>query len=134
MRSYKVLIIDDSEISRAVLKAGMRRFQDLEMRVVGVAKNGNEGIWLAKTAHPDVITLDLDMPGMDGLTCLMELLANDPKLNVIVISNLAETEQAKECLVYGAKKVIAKQGLSVEKLQTAVAEIIRYLEKSSDQE
>jgi DNA-binding NarL/FixJ family response regulator len=124
VKRYSVIIVDDSEISRSVLKAGIRQFKDIEIRIAGVARNGKEGVWLAKTARPDVVTLDLDMPDMDGLSCLMELLAENPALRIIVISNLAHTDQAKECLVYGAKKVLSKQTLTVRQLEDAIAEVL----------
>lgn len=124
IKRYNIIIIDDSEISRSVLKAGIRQFKGIEIRVAGVARNAKEGIWLVKTAKPDLVTLDLDMPDMDGLSCLMEMLANNADLRVIVISNLAHTDQAKECLMYGAKKVLSKQTLTVRQFEDAVAEVL----------
>ncbi|HOQ06599.1 MAG TPA: chemotaxis response regulator protein-glutamate methylesterase [Clostridiales bacterium] len=66
-----VLVIDDSAFMRKVLRDIMESAHDI--KVVGTAKNGLEALEMVRELHPDVITLDLNMPSMDGLTCLREL-------------------------------------------------------------
>lgn len=70
-KTIGVLIIDDSSFIRKVLRDILDGTHDI--KVIGAAKNGLEALDMARELHPDVITLDLNMPSMDGLTCLREL-------------------------------------------------------------
>lgn len=68
MRKTRVLIIDDSALVRAVLQSSLSRHPDIE--IVGLAADGNEGIHMLQTLRPDVATLDVEMPNMNGLEVL----------------------------------------------------------------
>lgn len=83
----KVLVVDDSALIRKLLREIISRYHDLH--VVGVAKDAFEARDLVKQHSPDVITLDIEMPRMDGLTFLAKLMAARPT-PVIMISTLTE--------------------------------------------
>src|SRR5690554_2155065 len=68
----RVLIVDDSVFMRKILKDILD--EDPEIEVVGIAKNGKEALEVARWVTPDVITLDVEMPIMNGLECLKFLL------------------------------------------------------------
>src|ERR671913_587310 len=107
VRRSRVLIVDDSAIVRTMLSNVLKAEPDME--VVGLAADPYAARDLIESARPDVITLDLEMPKMDGLTFLRQLMAQHP-LPVIIVSALTQTGSAAslEALSAGAIDVIAK--------------------------
>jgi two-component system, chemotaxis family, protein-glutamate methylesterase/glutaminase len=105
----KVLIVDDSAIVRKVLTEELSKFEDIQ--VVGSAMDPYVARDKILELHPDVLTLDLEMPRMDGLSFLAKLMKHYP-LPVIVVSSLAphNSEVALKALELGAVDVIAKPG------------------------
>lgn len=87
-QKISVVLVDDSSVIRGVLTR-MLEADDL-IQVVGSASNGQVGITLAGSKKPDVIILDVEMPVMDGLTALPEILKASPKTKVIMCSSLTE--------------------------------------------
>ncbi len=107
-RKIKILIIDDSAFMRQSLSFLLAK--DLELEVVGTAKDGKEGYELAKKLHPDLITLDVEMPVMNGLEAL-QLIMKDAPTSVIMISSVT-TEGAEATLrafEYGAVDFFSKE-------------------------
>lgn len=104
----KVLIVDDSALMRKVLKEIL--VTDREIEVVGTARDGEDAIEKVRDLKPDVVTMDINMPVMDGLTS-MQYIANDfPDIPVIIVSSLTE-EGAMitfEALELGAFDYVAK--------------------------
>ena len=74
--SVRVLIVDDSPVARAVLKHVLEA--DADIRVVGMAATGYEAVEMTATLRPDVVTMDLVMPGMDGMKATEEIMAHNP--------------------------------------------------------
>jgi two-component system, chemotaxis family, protein-glutamate methylesterase/glutaminase len=105
----RVLIVDDSALIRQLLQQALANEPDLE--VVGTAPDPYVARDLIVATHPDVITLDLEMPRMDGVTFLRKLMHYYP-LPVVVVSSLtpAGSEIALEALRAGAVDVICKPG------------------------
>lgn len=104
----KVLIVDDSALMRKALKEIILSDETLE--VVGTARDGQDAIDKAKALKPDVITMDINMPVMDGLTSMQHILQEHPEIPVIIISSLT-TEGALttfEALALGAFDYVAK--------------------------
>ncbi len=91
----RVLIVDDSPFIRLALRKLLS--SDEEIKVVGEASNGREAVELVKSVRPDVITLDINMPVMDGLTALEEIRRTCPECKVLMISALTK-EGAKETI------------------------------------
>ena len=108
-RKIRVLIVDDSAIVRKMLTEALASEPDLE--VVGTAPDPFIARDKIQSLHPDVLTLDIEMPRMDGLTFLSKLMRFHP-LPVIVISSLgqASSRTAIEALQNGAIEVLAKPG------------------------
>ena len=90
----KVLVVDDSAFMRKTLSGMLEG--DPRVAVVGVARNGEEGVQKVAELHPDVVTMDVEMPGMDGIEALKRIMAINP-VPVIMVSSLTE-EGAKETL------------------------------------
>ncbi|MBI3811488.1 MAG: chemotaxis response regulator protein-glutamate methylesterase [Nitrospirae bacterium] len=119
MDRIKVLVVDDSAFYRQTI-AGILKSSD-RMEVVGTASNGGEAIRFITRSCPDVITLDLEMPMMDGFTFLRWLMTNKP-LPVVVISSRSESNNVFKALEWGAVDFIAKPtqraSLEIMKIQT----------------
>lgn len=101
----RLLIVDDSAYNRNLIEQLFRGRDDV--LVVGTAADGEEAIRLASQLEPDVITLDLEMPKMDGFTCLRILLARRP-VSVIVVSSYAQRENVFKALDIGAVDFVTK--------------------------
>jgi two-component system chemotaxis response regulator CheB len=107
----KVLIVDDSAVVRQVLSAELSKVTDIE--VVGTATDPYVARDKIVTLKPDVVTLDVEMPRMDGLTFLAKLMKHHP-LPVIVVSSLTPkgSDMAMRALELGAVDVVSKPGAS----------------------
>src|ERR1051326_5978388 len=82
-RSFKLMIVDDSNIMRRRIERS-QQFDELEL--IGTAGNGLEALELFKKAEPDVVTMDLTMPQMDGIECISKLVELKPAVRILVIS------------------------------------------------
>lgn len=106
MKNLTFVIVDDAVFMREVLK---RMIGETEgYTIVGEGKNGIEAIQLAKTLHPDVMTLDITMPDMDGVTALKQILAVSPETSVIMISAMGQKSMVFDAIVLGAKDFVVK--------------------------
>jgi two-component system, chemotaxis family, protein-glutamate methylesterase/glutaminase len=107
MKKIKVLIVDDSAVVRQSLAAILE--SDPEIEVMGVAVDPIHAAKKILSEVPDVITLDIEMPRMDGLTFLRKIMSQHP-IPVVVISSLTShgTETGLKALEYGAVEIITK--------------------------
>jgi len=108
MRKIRVLIVDDSVVIRRLLTDVLT--QDLEIEVAGIAPNGRIALAKLPQLNPDLVTLDVEMPEMDGLETLVELRKTYPKLPVIMFSTLTErgASATLDALARGATDYVAK--------------------------
>jgi two-component system chemotaxis response regulator CheY len=103
----KVLIVDDSigvarQLGKIVASTG-------EFEVIGSAKNGIEAIKINQTDKPDIICMDMNMPVMDGMTALRNIVALDPDAKVVMVTSLGGVgDKCTEALKLGARHVISK--------------------------
>lgn len=113
MKRIKVLIIDDSALVRKTLTSIF--LSDKNIEVIGNASDPFAAVKQLKEQKPDVITLDIEMPKMDGITFLQKLMSQHP-IPVVVISTLTErgTSTALKALEYGAVEILAKPKLNTE--------------------
>lgn len=109
-----VLIVDDSAMIRKVLSMGFEN--DPRFRVAGTAHSADQARKLIEEVHPDVLTLDIEMPNIDGLTFLAEVMARSP-MPIVIISSLAleGTEVTMRAMELGAVDVIAKPTAGVDR-------------------
>ena len=108
-RAIRVVIVDDSALMREMLKDILGREPGIE--VVGVARDPFEAREIIKATNPDVITLDVEMPKMDGLSFLEKIMTLRPT-PVIMISSLTRegSDAAIRALELGAVDCLAKPG------------------------
>src|SRR5438046_10261027 len=87
-KKFRVLVVDDSSFMRKVLEGIFNA--DEQLQVVGNAKDGREAVAMAESLKPDVITMDINMPHVDGLQATAEIMTTNPKQIVIVTSDSTE--------------------------------------------
>src|SRR5512141_3066391 len=105
VRPLRILVVDDSAYNRRNIGDILASAPDIEL--VGKAGDGEEALRLATTVKPDVITLDLEMPRMDGFTFLRILMSRQPT-PVIVVSSYSQKENVFKALELGALDFVAK--------------------------
>ena len=113
MDKIRVIVVDDSALMRKVVSDMIN--SDSEMDVLATARNGQELLNKLKYEKPDVITLDVEMPVMDGITALRELKKTNADIPVIMLSSISNkgTSLTMDCLAQGAFDFIAKPGGSI---------------------
>ncbi len=102
----KVLITDDIAETRENLRKLLSFDPDIE--VVGVAASGQEGVNLAKEFKPHVILMDINMPGMDGITATEEIMKAVPTAQVVMLSVQGETDYLRRAMLAGARDFLTK--------------------------
>jgi two-component system chemotaxis response regulator CheB len=112
MQPFRVLIVDDSAVIRKVLSNMLA--SDPEIVVAGTAGNGIQALARIPELKPDIVTLDIEMPAMDGLQTLVEIRKLYPKLPVIMFSTLTErgATATLDALARGASDYVTKPGHS----------------------
>jgi two-component system, chemotaxis family, chemotaxis protein CheY len=116
----KMLIVDDSNIIRRRIE----RCQQIDrLEVVGAASNGREAVKLFERTRPDVVTMDLTMPEMDGIQCVEEIVQMNPNVLILVISALADKATAVEAIEKGANGFLCKP-FTDRQLNDALAELL----------
>lgn len=130
-RKIKVLIIDDSALVRNTLSSILN--SDEEIEVIGTASDPYVAVEKLREEVPDVISLDVEMPRMDGITFLSKLMSQHP-IPVVIISTLTErsAENAILAMEYGAVEVIAKPKLGTKQnLEAARAQLCDKIKAAS---
>ena len=117
----KVLIIDDSKMSRRMLRTIL---EGIGQDIVGEAGNGEEGLTLYKELTPDVVTMDITMPEMDGIKCLQKIMDIDPAAKVLMVTAAGQASKLMEALKSGAKDFICKP-YEPEQIINAVKEVLK---------
>ena len=104
----RVLIVDDSAVMRKIIASALQKEPSLE--IVGFAANGLQAIEMVESLRPDVVTLDIEMPEMDGLTALREIRKKEKYLPVIMFSSLTQegAQAAVSALTAGASDYVGK--------------------------
>jgi len=113
--SKRVLIADDSVLIRRMIAEVLTQ---AGWEVVGEASNGAEAVAQYRELNPDVVTLDIVMPGTDGIYALDGILAINPNAKVIVVSALNQTKLISDAIRKGAQDFIAKPFLPEQLVET----------------
>jgi two-component system, chemotaxis family, chemotaxis protein CheY len=101
----KLLIVDDSSVVRRAIE---RDLESGQIKEIDQAANGEEAIQLYRQKHHELVTLDITMPFMDGLTCLDKIMSLNPAAKVLVISALRDRSTALDAIKRGASGFLCK--------------------------
>ena len=101
----KVLIVDDSTVIR---KALVKFLENYSVNIIGTASNGTDALEMFSKYNPDIVTLDITMPGFDGFHVLDKMRKMDESVKIIVITALADKATGLKALKKGAKSYLTK--------------------------
>lgn len=101
----KILIVDDSTVSRKKLRTIL---EAANHEIVGEAGDGAEALKKYEALSPDLVTLDITIPNVDGISVLKEIMKHDPKARVVMITALGKGETILTALNAGARNYITK--------------------------
>lgn len=104
--TIRIVIADDHLIIRQGIKMILETEEDFQL--VGEANDGSEALTVCAENHPDVVLMDLRMPGMDGLTAIKELHKSQPEIAVVILTTFNEDELMLRGLQAGAKGYLLK--------------------------
>ncbi len=125
----RVLIVDDIPETRDHL-AKLLGFET-DMEVVGAAESGPEALELAQRLHPDVVLMDINMPGMDGIATSEQLGSLVPSAAVIMMSVQGEADYLRRSMLAGAREFLVKP-FSADELTTSIRKVREHeVEKQS---
>ena len=100
-----IMLVDDSSVIRNRL---LRNLSGTDFQVVAEARDGIEALDKYRLHSPDIVTMDLTMPQMDGLECIEKMVAIDPNVNILVVSALSDKKTGIKALKLGARGFICK--------------------------
>ncbi len=105
MEKTTIMVVDDSPFASKQIKDLV---EENGYEVIGYAKNGEEGIQLYKELSPEIVIMDIIMPGIDGLETAERILKNDPKATIMMLSSLCDAGTLEEVHSIGLKYLIPK--------------------------
>lgn len=116
----RILIVDDSIVSRSNLR---RILEEAGHEVAGEAADGLSGLELYDKLRPDLVTMDITMPGMSGLECLKRIVEHNPTANVVMMTAIGQGPKIMEALESGARHYVTKP-FEKEKVVEAVSDVL----------
>jgi two-component system chemotaxis response regulator CheY len=117
------MIVDDSNMIRSRISRVVQGGGLPNVSLVGLARNGAEALRIARATQPDVVTMDLTMPEMDGIECITQMLRMLPRANILVVSALSDKSTAIQALRLGARGFVAKP-FSDDELKLALLDVV----------
>ena len=103
--SRRVLIVDDAVVMRMMIKGILAKSG---FDVVGEAQNGVEAVEKYVELHPDLVTMDVVMPEMDGIAAVKQILSHDPRARIVMCTSMGQQALVVEAIQAGAKSFITK--------------------------
>lgn len=105
MRSCKILVVDDSLIT---VRKISQILEDLGYEVTGYALNGNDAIEKYRELHPDLVTMDITLPDINGIQVVQNILASDKSALIIMITSHGQEQMVIDSIDAGAKGYVMK--------------------------
>mgnify|MGYP001103312374 CR=1 FL=1 len=106
MRKLTFVVVDDAVFMRTLLKKMIEETEGYS--VVGEGSNGYDAIDLAKLYQPDVMTLDITMPELDGIKAVKDIIRFSPETKIIMVSAMGQQSMVIEAIKLGAKDFVVK--------------------------
>ena len=125
----RVMIVDDHPMVRDGLKVFLLVSQDMEL--VGEASSGEEALTLCAAARPDIVLMDLKMPGMDGIAATRAIRKCCPQTEIIALTSFSDEGLVQQAMQAGAIGYLLKD-VSAEALAEAIRELVKDPEKRSE--
>lgn len=116
----KLMVVDDSNIIRNKIK---RSYNNHQFDLVAAASSGVEAVRLFSQHQPDVVTMDLTMPEMDGIGCIERIIKLNPEVRILVVSALSDKSTGIEALEKGARGFLLKP-FTEQQLSDALEELL----------
>ncbi len=126
-RMIRLLLVDDQSIVRQGLR--MRLLMEPDIVVIGEASSGEQALELVNVLSPDIVLMDVEMPGMDGITTTATLRANTPQSAVVMMSIHDDTQTRARAQAAGAAAFVEKSG-TLEVLLSTVRHIVEITGKA----
>lgn len=120
MKTQKIYIVDDHELFREGVKLMLEKFKHIQ--IIGESPTGEQFLEALNYAKPDIVLMDIDLPGISGETTCKRALAREPGMNIIAVSNHSEEKYYYQMLEAGARGYVAKQ-LSISELLAAIEHV-----------
>ena len=108
MRRIRVLLADDHSIVRKGLRLQLQQGDQFE--IVGEASDGREAVQLAESENPDVVIMDILMPGLNGIDATAQIVKRNPRTGVVIFSMHADDTYLSRALAAGARGYLLKDG------------------------
>lgn len=105
MRKTRVLVVDDSPFSQAVIQ---KTLPESAFEICAMASNGQEGLGKYFVHKPDVVIMDITMPGMDGLECSRQILMRDPSAHIVLLSSMKDDALTAKARLLGIRWFLQK--------------------------
>jgi two-component system chemotaxis response regulator CheY len=118
-RPFNFLVVDDSEFAR---KSLIKVLTGIGGTLAGEAVSGQDGVQKYRTLKPDIVFMDITMPGMEGIDALEVIIRDDSRAKIIMVSSLGHHQLVKDALKKGAKHFITKPVQNV-----PMADIVRFV-------
>jgi two-component system, response regulator YesN len=132
----KILIVDDEVLERKALTKIINSSGE-NVKVIGEAPNGRKAIEMAREHKPDIIFMDIKMPGIDGVQAVKEIKSTDPAIRFIMVSAFNTFEYAKEVMQQGVKEYILKPSRKqdiFDSLQRVSSEVLEERKQQEEQQ
>ncbi|PZX07469.1 two-component system chemotaxis response regulator CheY [Psychrobacillus insolitus] len=100
-----VLVVDDAVFMRTTIK---RMLEDQSFNVIGEASNGAEAVEMYRNLLPDVVTMDVTMPGMTGIEAVEAIISEDPNAKIVMVTALGQQKLIVDAIERGAKDFVTK--------------------------
>lgn len=104
---YDILLVDDHKIMRDGIKAILQR--NSEFSVIGEAENGTDAVQICRKAHPDVVLMDIGLPGLNGIEATTEILRHCPETKIIILSMYDDEHSVVSAIRSGARAFVLKK-------------------------
>ncbi len=106
MKEITFVIVDDAVFMRTIIRKMIEQVE--EYKVLGEASNGQDAIEAAEKFQPDIMTLDITMPELDGIQAVPEIMRVSPKTRIIMVSAMGQQSMVIEAIKMGAKDFVIK--------------------------
>lgn len=126
---FRILIVDDSPF---MIKQMVRFVEALKCEVAGTAQDGLEAVQLYPNLKPDVVTLDITMPKMDGIQTLEKLIEMDSQAKIVMVSALGHEDMVKQSILKGAMYFIVKP-LTLSKVTQTLVPVLKKLSGTEEE-